>query len=180
MKTGRIVACAMALASIWCGSLPAATPPTSGTLSIETGAVDPDLAASMPLFVEAVGEALTARSFTLLEEPGHAAFVVEIGVTRDQVGAASAKVSAGRAQILPGRVMIPLSTGKSTLVPLQRTRLDVRFRKRGEDSVTWQGAAITVRAARTAKGEDKVVAADLIQAILHAYPAQSGDVIGVP
>jgi hypothetical protein len=187
MKTGRIIACAMALAPWWCGSLPAATPPVSGTLSIEANAADPNLAAAIPTFVEMVGDALTARGFTLLEEPGHAAFVVEIGVMRDEVGTASAKVPAGHSQVLPGAspavgvgVVVPFSTGQSTLVPLQRTRLDVRFRKRGEDGVTWQGAAVTVRAARTAKGTDKTVAADLIQALLRAYPAQPEGVIGVP
>jgi hypothetical protein len=150
-------------------------------------AADPDLAASMPRFVEAVGDALTARGFTLLEEPGHAAFVVEIGVTRDQVGTASAKVPASQPQVLPGAspavgfgVVVPFSTGKSTLVPLQRTRLDLRLRKRGEEGITWQGAAVTVRAARTKKGEDQAVAADLAQAILRAYPTAPEDVIGVP
>jgi hypothetical protein len=187
MKPGRILACAIALASIWCGSLPAATPPTSGTISIEAGAADPDLATSMPAFVEGVADALTARGFTLLEEPGHAAFTVQIGVTRDQVGTASAKVPASHSQILPGGspavgvgVVVPFATGKSTIVPLQRTRLDIRIRKRGEDSDTWHGAAVTVRAARTANGTDKAVVADLIQAILRAYPAQPEDVIGVP
>jgi len=187
MVTRRIAACAIALASIWCGSLPAATPPTSGTLSIEADAADPDLAGSVPAFVEAAGDALTMRGFTLLEEPGHAAFVVEIGLTREQVGTASAKVPPSRAQVLPGAspatgvgVVIPFPTGKSTLVPLQRTRLDIRIRKRGEDGITWQGAAVTVRAARTAKGVDKAVAADLIRAILRNYPAQPEDVIGVP
>ena len=187
MKAGRTIIGALALASIWCGSLSAAEPPTSGTFSIEAKADDPDLAASMPMFVAAVGDALTTRGFTLLEEPGHAAFVVEIGVTRDQVGTASAKVPASHSQILPGAspavgagIVIPFPTGKSTLVPLQRTRLDVHIRKRGEEGVTWQGAAVTVRAARTAKGTDKTVAADLIRAILRAYPAQPEDVIGVP
>ena len=187
MKTGPIVACAMAVASIWGGPLRAATPPTSGTLSIEATESAPDVAASIPAFIEAVSDALTTRGFNLLEEPGHAAFVVEIGVTRDQVGTASAKVPPSRSQILPGAspavgvgVVVPFSTGKSTLVPLQRTRLDMRIRKRGEDAITWQGAAVTVRAARTAKGMDKAVAADLTQAILRAYPAQPADVIGVP
>jgi len=187
MNTRRIVACAIALVSIWCGPSQAAAPPTSGTLSIEAQAAEPDLAASMPAFVEAIGDALTSRGFTLLEEPGHAAFVVEIGVTRDQVGTASTKVPASHAQVLPGGspavgvgVVVPFPTGRSTLVPLQRTRLDIRLRKRGEDGVSWQGAAVTVRAARTAKGGDKAVAADLAQAILRAYPTQPEDVIGVP
>ena len=187
MKAGRTIIGALALASIWCGSLSAEPPPTSGTFSIEAKADEPDLAASMPMFVAAVGDALTTRGFTLLEEPGHAAYVVEIGVSRDQVGTASAKIPASHSQILPGAspavgagIVIPFPTGKSTLVPLERTRLDIRIRKRGEDGVTWQGTAVTVRAARTRKGEDKAVAANLVQAILRTYPAQPEGVIGVP
>lgn len=187
MKKSWTMAFALALAPAWSPSLSAA-PPISGTVSIEPVPAEPNIASAMPLFVNAVGDALTARGFTLLDQPGHAAFVVEVDVSRADVGTGAAKVPTSGAQVIPGGaspavgagVIIPLPTGKSTLVPLQRTRLDIRVRKLGENDVAWHGAAVTVRAARTAKGTDKAVAADLAQAILRAYPSQPEDVIGVP
>jgi hypothetical protein len=160
--------------------LSAATPPASGTITIETADAGPDLATSMQTFINAVGDAFSARGFTLLEEPGHSAFVVEMGVRRDEVGTGSARIAVGSAQMVGAGVRIPLSGGKSAIVPLQRTRLEIRIHKRGEQDVAWQGAAVTVRAAGTAKGEDKRVASDLASALLRAYPAQPENVIGVP
>jgi hypothetical protein len=77
-------------------------------------------------------------------------------------------------------VVIPFSTGASALVPLVRTRLELRIRKRGADGVVWDGAAVTVRAAGTKKGADEPVAVDLSEALLRGYPTEPEGVIGVP
>ena len=87
-------------------------------------------------------------------------------------GGAGGSVGAG--------VIIPLPTGKSRLVPLQRVQLELRIRRRGEESIIWHGAAVTVRAAGTKKGADEVVAADLSNTLLRSYPVQPEDVVGVP
>jgi len=183
-----IAAAAMVIASIWGGSLPAASPPTSGTISIEArtaGGDDP----SMRSFVIAAGQALGAKGFTILPDAGHSAYVAELTLTRTDLGTSKAKALTGSSSsitpgVVPGAVgagaKVPLATGKSRLVALQRIRLEIRIRKRGEDSILWDGAALTVRAAGTRKGADHIVAADLSEAVLRSYPARIGDVIGVP
>jgi hypothetical protein len=181
-------AAAMLLAHICGGSLSAAVPPNGGTISIEPKTGNGDYDPSTPSFVNAAGEAFAARGFTILEDPGHSAYVVELTLTRAEVGTGSAKVQAGRAAVMPGGaggsvgagVFIPLSTGKSRLVPLQRTQLEIRIRKRGEEGVVWTGAAVTVRAAGTRKGADDVVASDLSEALLRTYPGEPEGVVGVP
>lgn len=180
MRTRWIAALGLALAPISSVSVAAAEPPASGTISIEPAAAEPEVASSIPAFVNAVGDALEPKGFTVLEEPGHAAFVVELGLSRVEVGTGTAKVATSGTVYTPGRLIVPLPTGKSALVPLQRTRLEIRIRKRGESGVVWQGAAITIRAAGTPKGQDEMVASALVQAILRSYPAQPEDVVGVP
>jgi hypothetical protein len=183
-----IAAAALALALAWGAPLPAAPPAAPGTISIEATGADAELRASVPAFVNAMDEALTAKGFTILQEPGHAAYVAELSLSRAEVGTGTAKVPVSGSVITPGDsssrvgagITVPLPTGKSRLVPLQRTRLELRIRKRGEESTMWQGAAITVRGAGTKKGQDEAVASDLTQAILRAYPAEPEDVIGVP
>jgi hypothetical protein len=182
-----IVAAAMALAPMWGGSLSAAAPPSGGTISIEAKAADGDYDSSAPSFVSAAGEALAAKGFTILQDSGHAAYVAELILSRVEVGTGSAKARAGRSAITPGGisgvgagVSIPLSTGESRLVPLLRTRMEIRIRKRGEEDVVWHGAAVTIRAAGTRKGADDVVASDLSGALLRSYPAEPEDVVGVP
>lgn len=185
---GRLAVAGIAFASLGGAALSAAPPPTAGTISIEVQGSDAPLDRSTPAFVGAVGEAFERRGFTVLEQPGHAAYVVEMRLSRADVGTGTAKVPTEESSVLPGGapnavgvgVRIPLATGKSTLVPLQRTRLEIRVRRRDDQSILWQGAAITVRAAGTRKGEDAMVAADLSQALLRTYPAQPEDVIGVP
>jgi hypothetical protein len=183
----RIVALAIALAPIWTGSLPAA-PPAGGTISIEPRTADGDYDSSMQSFVHAASEALATNGFTILEDSGHAAYVAELTLSRAEVGTGTAKVMAGRADVAPGGapgsvgagITIPLSTGKSRLVPIQRTRLEMRIRKRGAGGVVWDGVAVTVRAAGTPKGADEAVAADLSEALFRSYPAQPEGVVGVP
>jgi hypothetical protein len=182
-----MIAAGAALASCW-GVPLAAAPPTSGTISIETEAGDDALSPSLPAFANALGEAFETRGFTVLEQPGHAAYVVEMRLTRADVGTGTARVPRESSSVIPGGapnavgvgVSIPLATGKSTLVPLQRTQLEVRIHRRDDPSILWHGAAITVRAAGTRKGQDATVAADLSQALLRAYPAQPEDIVGVP
>jgi hypothetical protein len=190
MKKSPVLAITAAtlLLSVWGGSLSAAAPPNGGTISIEPKTGDGNYDASTPAFVNAASETLAAKGFTILEDAGHAAYVLELVLTRAEVGTGSAKVQAGRAGVTPGGafgsvgagVVLPLSTGKSRLVPLQRTRLEMRIRKRGEEGAVWNGTAVTVRPAGTRKGADDVVASDLSQALLRVYPAEPEGIVGVP
>ncbi|MEN2788729.1 hypothetical protein ABC974_03755 [Sphingomonas oligophenolica] len=141
----------------------------------------------MPSFVIAAGEALGAKGFTILGGSGHAAYVAELTLTRVDVGTGSAKAAVGSSSVAPstsgsvgGGVTIPLSTGKSRLVPLQRIRLEMRIRRRGEEGAVWDGVAVTVRGAGTRKGADDMVASDLSQAVLRNYPANIEGVVSVP
>ena len=183
-----IMAAVMALAPAWGGALAAAVPPSGGTISIEPRTADGDYDTAMPSFVSAAADALAAKGFTILEDPGHAAYIVELILSRVAVGTGTAKAAKGKSAVMPGGasgsvgagVSIPLSTGQSTLVPLLRTRLEMRIRKRGEEGVVWDGAAVTVRAAGTRKGADELVASDLSQAVVQRYPAEPEGVVGVP
>lgn len=183
-----IIAAMMALVPICGGALSAATPPDGGTISIEPKTGDGDYDSAMPAFVNAASDALAAKGFTILEDPGHSAYVVELILSRDAVGTGSAKVPVGRASgggggpgaSVGAGVVIPFSTGASALVPLLRTRLEMRIRKRGADGVVWDGAAVTVRAAGTRKGAEALVASDLSAALLRSYPAEPEGVVGVP
>ena len=143
----------------------------------------------MPSFVNAAGEALGAKGFTILPEPGHSAYVAELTLTRTDIGTSTAKALIGSSStvtpgVVPGAVgggvTVPLATGKSRLVSLQRIRLEMRVRKRGEQVALWTGAAMTVRAAGTRKGADDMVASDLSEAVLRSYPATIGGVVTVP
>jgi hypothetical protein len=182
-----ILAALMVLAPM-CGGAMAAAPPEGGTVSIEPKTGNGDYDPGMPSFVSAAADALATKGFTILEDAGHSAYVVELIVSRDAVGTATAKVPVDRASgggggpgaSVGAGVVIPFSTGASTIVPLVRTRLEMRIRKRGADAVVWDGAAVTVRAARTKKGADAPVAADLSSAVLRGYPVQPEGVVGVP
>jgi len=189
MKAGSITAAAaLALAVASGGAALAADPLTPGTISIEAKAAEAEAGASMPPFVNAVDEALAARGFTTLEEPGHAGLVADLSLSRVEVGTATAHVPVGGMAAGPGGpfgsvgagISVTLPTAKTRIVPLLQTRLEIRIRKRGEEEVLWHGAAMTVRAAGTRKGQDGMVASDLTEAIFRAYPAQPEDIISVP
>lgn len=178
---------AAALALISAPPLVAAEPLTPGTMSIEASAAQPDLKAATPVFADAVGKAFETRGFTLLEGSGHAALVVELRLSRSDVGTGTAKVAASKASAGPGgsegvgaSLIIPLPTGKSRTVALQQTRLEVRVARRGDPQVIWQGAAVTVRPAGTRQGRDDAIATALSNAILRDYPAAPQDVVSVP
>lgn len=175
-----IATIALALAPIGGAASGAGPPPNGGTISIEPSTTDGDYDAALHVFVDATAAALAARGFTVIDEPGHAAFVVELRLTRDAVGTGFARAPGQKAEVFGTGVVVPLSNGKSDLVPLWRTRLEMRLRRRGEAGIVWDGAAVTVRAADTRTGADATVAADLGQALLQSYPAEPKGVIGVP
>ena len=176
-----IVIATLALAPMAGGALHASAPPDGGTISIDPQTVDGRDDPAMPTFVDAVSKALTARGFTVFEDPGHAASVIELLVSRSDVGTGLSRVPGQKAASVAGAgVGIPLGTGNSQSVRLQRTRLEMRIHRRGETGVVWDGVAVTVRGAGTAKGNDATVAADLCGALLQSYPAQPRDVVGVP
>lgn len=173
---------AMAAAALF--ALAAAPPPTGGTISIEPGQA---AAPTPPAFADAVRDALAARGFTILTDRGHAAYVVELAVSRADAGTGSAKVRGGAGQVLPGvgvgmggGVILPLGGSRTQSVALQRVQLDLWVRKRGDAAVVWHGAAVTVRAAGPGGGVDERVAASLSEAVLRGYPHVSPGVVSVP
>jgi hypothetical protein len=177
---GLIAAVALVLTPIE-GPLRAGPPPEGGTISIEPQVVDESHDAPMRSFIDAASAALTAKGFTVFNDPGHAASVVELIWSRDDVGTGLARVPGQRAASVAGTgVAIPLSTGASQVVRLQRTRLEMRMRKRGEAGIVWDGVAVTVRASDIQRGTDEMIASDLSRALLQSYPAQPKDVVGVP
>ena len=185
-RSRSIVAMVTALISLWGTSLSASAPPSAGTISVEFDSSQ-GYESPKPSFANAVAEALAAKGLTVLDDPGHAAYVAEIKLSRTDVGTGSAKVRSGGIALSPGGygsvgagVVLPFSTGETRLVPLQRVRLEIRIRKRGEDGMVWNGTAVTVRAGGTPKGADGVVATDLSEALLRIYPAIPEDVLTVP
>jgi hypothetical protein len=156
-----------------------ASPVVGGTVAITTPSAregEPSAAISS----DAAAKAFGLRSFTILNDPAHAAYVAEVITTRTAVGTAVAQGRAGQALATGGGVSIPISKGKSILVPLQRTRVEIRLRRRGETEVLWHGAAVTVRSAAAPDGSADQVAFALSQAALSSYPTQTVGEISVP
>ncbi len=188
MKPSRLIAVAAILMAGSAVRLPAAEAPTSGTISVELGAVAQDVGPSVPAFVEAVGKVLADKGFTVIEGAGHARLVADIRLSRVEVGTGTTKVPVAKSSIAPGGspsragggITVSLPTGKSRTVALQQTRLEICVKKQGEDNVIWHGAAITVRAADTREGQDAAVSSALAEAILRGYPTQSDDVVSIP
>jgi len=179
-RLGWIAAVALASVATSAGAVEAGLPPIGGTISIESGAADASGDASMPAFVEAATAAFTARGFTVINAPGHSAAVLELVMSRVDVGTGVAKTRSEAPMAMGAGVAIPLSNGGSRLTSLQRTRLEMRIRKRGGSGIVWDGVAVTVREAGTRKGTPEAVAADLSRALLQSYPAQSKEILGVP
>lgn len=182
-----LVSAAAASTLLWAGTLSAAAPPNGGTVSIEVEATNGSYDDATPAFVDAVAEALGERGFTILQEPGHAAYVAELILSRVEVGTGSAKVSTESAAVMPGNALsvgaainVPLPSNKRKLVPLQRVRLEIRLKRRGQEGYVWQGGAVTVRAAGTHNGSPSVLAPELGEAVLRSYPVSSIGVISVP
>lgn len=156
-----------------------ASPAIGGTVAITTPPVrngDPSAAVSS----DAVAKAFGLRGFTILPDPAHAAYVAEVITTRTAVGTAVAQSPTGQPLATGGGLSIPLSKGRSVLVALQRTRVEIRLRRRGEQAVLWHGAAVTVRSAGASDGGGDQVAFALSQAALSSYPTQTSVEISVP
>jgi hypothetical protein len=161
-------------------ALAAGPPPRGGTIAIEPRTGDGDYDPSMPAFVNAVSEAFTDKGFTILEDPGHTAYELDLILSRADVGTGLGKAGGASVGIAGTGVVVPFSTGRSNVVTLVRTRLELRIRKHGEKDAVWDGTAVTVRETGTRKGADDTVALDLGKALLQAYPTQPSDVIGIP
>jgi hypothetical protein len=168
-----------------------AAPPGGGTVSIERARAEgqpaPATAAVDDAVDGAVGEALGERGFTLLSDPGHSAYVVDLTLSRADAGTGSARVERERGTVTPGGVAgvgggvtLPLGGARSRSVPLERVTLELWLRKRGVDAVLWHGVAVTVRAGGTRPGRDDVIAADLTRAMLRFYPNPPPGVVAVP
>jgi hypothetical protein len=170
-----------ALAALLCGATPpAAPPPNGGTIAIEPRTANGEYDRSMPSFVGAAEAALTARGFTILDDPAHAASVAVLTLARVDVGTGLGKDPHSGPHVLVGPgVIVPLSTGDSHIAALTRTSLELQISDRAR-SVVWDGTAVTVRQADTRTGTNGAVASDLSQALFHAYPAIPRSVIGVP
>lgn len=162
----------------------AASLPMEGTMAVETKSIDGEQPAAPDMFRDAAASALADKGFTLLDGSDHAAFTMELAISVTDVGTGDAKVATTGAKVLNGgvagavgsSVRIAVPSGKSRLVPLERTQLEMTLRKRGGTDVVWRGTAVTVRSAAT-RGN---IAPDLCNALLRQYPAQPEAVIGVP
>lgn len=169
-------------------ALAAATPLEPGTISIETSFIRPAQGYSVDAFSTALGDALASRNYTVLEGHGHARMVAELLLTQTEIGTANTRVALAGKPLFAGRgvagvggnITVPLQSGKTKLVPILQTRLEIRIKKLGADAVLWSGNALTVRPSNAENGQEKVVATDLVQAIFRAYPAQPEGVIAVP
>lgn len=150
-------------------------PRVGGTVAVMSNADHAD-----PLAVEAAESALGDRGFTILKDVAHAAYSAEVITIRTEVGTSVEKGRAGRALATGGAVSIPLSQGKSVNVPMLRTSLEIRLRRRGEQAVLWHGAAVTVRSAGARDGSAEQVAFALSRAALSAYPTQTKAPISIP
>jgi hypothetical protein len=177
----RIVA-AMA-AALLCA---AAAPPGGGTISVEP-AGRPDAPPVAPAVAERLREALADRGFTILPGTGHSAFVAAVTLDRTAVGTGSASVPSGQAAVIPGLVggaagggvSVPLSGGKTRVVPLVRFALTVQIRERRSGAIVWRGAAVTVRAGDPST-RDAATVADLCSTVLRSYPHEAPGPVTVP
>lgn len=184
----RILWAACVLATSPICPLAAATPLEPGTISLETSSVHPAPGYSVDAFVDAVGEGLANRGYTMLEGHGHARLVAELLLTQVEIGTANTKVSqtgkptvAGRGVAgVGGNMTVSLPSGKLKVVPILQTRLEIRIKRLGEEDIVWSGTALTVRPSNSGNGREKIVAADLVKAIFGAYPSQPESVITVP
>jgi hypothetical protein len=180
--TGWIAGLALAAASLSAGTVRAADPPPhGGTITIYPKTASGDYDPSLTTYANAAREALTDKGFTTLEDPAHTLYVAELTLDRAAIGTGFTKDRGGASASVAGTaVVVPFSTGQSKAVTLQRTRIEIRIKTRGDGAVVWDGSAVTVRPSGTAKGNDATVAADLSRALLSGYPEQPEDTVGVP
>lgn len=162
------------------GSVPmsaVAAASTGGTIAVSSSDQDDPLAAAS---TRAAATAFGARGFTILNDPVHAAYSAEVITTRTEIGTSVAKGRTGPALATGAGVNIPISRGKSVLVPMLRTEVEIRIRRRGDLAVLWHGAAITARSAGAPDGGVNQVALALSQAALSSYPIQIKSAISIP
>lgn len=174
---------ALAGAAVMSASAPsqaAGPPPNGGTIFVTATNARDDDDTSTRMSANAASKALETKGFIRFDDPGHAAYVADVTVRRTDVGTGQEKVHAGSASILGGGVSVPFSTGQSRLVPLERTEVAISIHRRGEQSVLWHGAAVTVRVAGSRDGAADTVASVLSAAALWAYPREAAEVVGVP
>ena len=163
------------------GTTPALSAPRAGgtisvTATTRTEGADPLTTVSTDAATTALGQ----RGFTILNDPAHAAYSAEVITSRTEVGTSVAKGRTGPALATGAGVNIPLSRGKSVLVPMLRTEVEIRIRRRGNPAVLWHGAAMTVRSAAARDGGADQVAFALSQAALSSYPTQTKAAISIP
>lgn len=178
--TGLIAGAALALVPFVHGGALSAAPPPTGTIAIEAKTADGNDDPALRAFMGAASEAFTNKGFTILEDPAHTAYVAELTVDRQAVGTGFGEdPHAEHVQVGAG-VSVPLSTGASSVITLRRTRLEILIRKRTDQSVVWDGAAVTVRSTGTRKGTNDAVASALSDALLQVYPVEPKEVLGIP
>ena len=158
----------------------AATPPSGGTIAVTSSDdADPDDA-----FERRAREAATARlgdrGFTILNDRDHAAYVAEVITSRSNVGTSVTRARRDAPAVLGSGVNIPLASGKSSFVAMQRTTIEIRIRKRGSPAVLWHGSAVTVRAGEPTAARAERLAAELSQAALSSYPVVTETAISIP
>jgi hypothetical protein len=129
--------------------------------------------------IDAATAALGMKGFTILDDPDHAAYVAEVMTTRTEVGTSIARGKAAAPLVTGLAVTIPTSGGKS-VVALERTELEIRIRRRGEQRAFWSGAAVTVRSAGARGAGAEQVATTLSQAALGPYPTTVATAISIP
>lgn len=161
-------------------SLSAGPPPHGGTVYVNAATAPNGDETAARMSINAASTALGAKGFTFLDDPDHAAYVADIVVSRTNVGTGQERVSAGAATMMGAGVSVPFSTGQSRLIPLERTEVEIRIRRRGDPAVLWHGAAVTVRAAGARAAAADTVVSTLSAAALRPYPVQSAEVVGVP
>lgn len=158
----------------------ATAPRGSGTIAVTAAPEGARGDALEQATIEAVTTSLGVGGFTILNDPAHAAQVAEVTTTRTDVGTSIAKARAAAPQVSGMAVTIPTSRGKDVMVPLQRTELRIRIKRRGEQQPFWQGAAVTVRSAGARNAGVEQMAVALSQAALSSYPVVTNAAISIP
>lgn len=127
---------------------------------------------------EAATASLGDRGFTILNDRDHAAYVAEVTATQSDIGTSVTKARRAAPAVMGAGVNIPLASGKSSFVAMQRTMIEIRIRKRGAETVLWHGAAVTVRPEAGAGVER--LAGELSRAALSSYPTVAATAISIP
>lgn len=169
----------LALAAMAGDPAPAA-PRSGGTVAVKTAEDDGDDDPLKQFSLDAVTMALGLKGFTILDDPDHAANIAEVMIKRTEIGSSLARGRVAPPIVTGMAVTIPTSRGKSVVVPMQRTELEIRVRRRGEQQPFWEGAAVTVRSAGARNASAERVATTLSRAAIGPYPSVVTSPISVP